>query len=267
MYLYLLYIVTVSLDGNVFSNNGENSIIALAKLQSVYTITRDKSISSQIQIITLPSAFDGTNNQNFNNNDSGERRILNSLQQYTKNFYTPLVRFAGQAVLQDISNSSTNPSQNSSNANGTGNTTNSLGLKSSNVTEAIGSTNSTINEADLENINLLQKKVRELDIVLEQCQRGAIIPSINLNLHPSLLIYANKANAIQIKTLLEKYNISQVDLYFQEIGLIDVIGATQDTKEEYANELNKSAKLWPIEIAKQTKLIESNFPGNIEKGR
>jgi dynein heavy chain 1 len=36
-------------------------------------------------------------------------------------------------------------------------------------------------------------------------------------------------------------------------------------QEAFANEVNKSAKQWPIEISRQTKLVESSFPGSAEK--
>lgn len=120
-------------------------------------------------------------------------------------------------------------------------------------------------DLEAENVELLQKKLRELDVVLEQCQRGAIIPSAHLPYHPALDVPTSRANATTIKGHLEKYNVSQVDQYLTDLGLTTVIGSTAESREEFANELNKYAKSWPIEISKQTKLAESSFPGSIEK--
>ncbi len=120
-------------------------------------------------------------------------------------------------------------------------------------------------DSEIENINGLQKKIRELDIAFEQCQRGALIPSTSFSLHPVLVEASQKTSIGILKGHLDKYNVSQVDQCLDELGLNSVIGTTSESREEFANELNKSAKLWPVEISKQTKLIESPFPGSIEK--
>ena len=242
--LFILFmIVTLSLEGNVFSlGGGDNSIVALAKTQSSSgsnaagssgIITRDRPFASQVQIITLPSSSEGTNTNTSKDQPhpvvhtavdgmTGERRILNSLQQYTKNFYTPLVRFASQAAVQDNTSGSTNDNLDSTGAHTNHETGSNTAIKGASGNGS--SSSSIINENDLENLNLLQKKVRELDIVLEQCQRGAVIPSTNLLTQPSLQLIANKANVSVLKTHLEKYNVSQVDLYFTELGVTELIG-------------------------------------------
>ncbi len=58
-----------------------------------------------------------------------------------------------------------------------------------------------------------------------------------------------------VRVYLEKYNVSQVDQLLQDVGLAVVTGSDSVQKEEFVNEVNKFAKLWPVEIAKQTKLV------------
>lgn len=110
---------------------------------------------------------------------------------------------------------------------------------------------------------ILQKKVRELDFVLEQCQRGSTIPSISLPIPPSLLEAVKASNAEALRTFLERYNATQVDAFFASIALS--MGDSEEHKEEFANGVNKTAKLWPAEIIRQTRLIESPFAGTVEK--
>eukprot|EP01039_Chlorochromonas_danica_P002781 gene2781-3035_t len=110
---------------------------------------------------------------------------------------------------------------------------------------------------------ILQKKVRELDFALEQCQRGSSIPSIALPIPPSLTEIAKAVTAEQLRTYLERYNAAQVDVFFSNIQL--TMGETEEKKEEFANAVNKTAKLWPAEIIRQTRLTESPFAGTVEK--
>lgn len=112
---------------------------------------------------------------------------------------------------------------------------------------------------------LLQKRIRELDFALEQCQRGTSIPSINLPTPPEFTEPAKQTTPIQIRNLLDKYNPSQVDQFFSEMNLLPILGDTDEMRERFSMEVNKLAKLWPIEIRKQTKLINSPFPGSVEK--
>ncbi len=115
-----------------------------------------------------------------------------------------------------------------------------------------------------ENIKILQRRVRELDIALEQCQRGSMAPSITLPVSSSLVESAKLSTTVVLKSHLDKYNASQVDQLFADINLSNVYGTSQEQKEEFANEVNKSAKQWPIEISKQVRLVDSSFPTTIE---
>ena len=92
-----------------------------------------------------------------------------------------------------------------------------------------------------------------------------VIPSVHLPTHPLLIEKAASINPTILKGHLEKYNVTQVDQLLIESGVADLMGDTIDSKERFANELNKYAKQWPIEVNKQTKLIESNFSGSIDK--
>lgn len=101
-----------------------------------------------------------------------------------------------------------------------------------------------------------------MDLVLDQCQRGTNIPKIDLII-PSIIKEINISNITSsiLKGYLEKYNPSQVDQLFHEITLDNIMGNSSESKEEFANEVNKSAKLWPSELSKQIRLIETPFPG------
>lgn len=100
---------------------------------------------------------------------------------------------------------------------------------------------------------------------MEQCQRGSTIPSIILPIPPSLIEVAKLANVATMKTLLEKYNASQVDALFTELNLHQLLQGSDEVREEFANEVNKTAKLWPPEVRRQTRLTESSFAGSVEK--
>lgn len=109
---------------------------------------------------------------------------------------------------------------------------------------------------------MLQKRVRDLESLLENIQRGSAIPSIHIAVPPSLVEPARIANVTTLKTLLEKYNASQVDILFTELGLSTLM---RESEEEFANEINKTAKMWPNEITRQTKLVSSPFAGSLDK--
>lgn len=115
-----------------------------------------------------------------------------------------------------------------------------------------------------ENVVMLQKRIREFDVALEQCQRGTTIPQVMIAVPDSITNASKTCNAATLKTYLERYNASQADQLFTELQLNNLMGTTQEKKEEFANEINKFAKLWPGEISKQTRLIESSFPGSAE---
>jgi dynein heavy chain 1, cytosolic len=116
-----------------------------------------------------------------------------------------------------------------------------------------------------ENVVNLQKRVRDLDLALEQCYRGTSIPRIELPVPSVLMPSVSSTSVTVLRGFLEKYNPSQVDQLFSELGLDKVMGNSSESKEEFANIVNKSAKTWPQEISRQLRLLESPFPGTIEK--
>ena len=119
---------------------------------------------------------------------------------------------------------------------------------------------------DSESVISLQRKIRELDLALEQCQTGTVIPSVTLSLPQIFLEAASKTNAAVLKTYLEKYNVSQVstqaDQLLGDLGLGSIIA---ERREDFASEVNRYAKLWPEEIAKQTKLSKLAFQGSADQ--
>ena len=118
---------------------------------------------------------------------------------------------------------------------------------------------------EIENINTLQKKFRELDSALEQCQRGTAAPRVVISIPTSIAESSKTTNTSFLRGFLDKYNGSQVDVLFKDLGIPEVGGSSPETIEEFANEVNKSTKLWPAEIARQTRLVDSVFPSTAER--
>jgi dynein heavy chain 1 len=111
----------------------------------------------------------------------------------------------------------------------------------------------------------LQKKIRELDFALEQCQRGTSVPSIVLATSPALQEAAKHTTPAAIRNYLDRYNPSLVDQLFREVKLTEAMGDTEAQREEFATDVNKVSKLWPQEITKQTRLLATPFAGSVEK--
>lgn len=108
----------------------------------------------------------------------------------------------------------------------------------------------------------LQRKIRELDLALEQCQRGVTIPRASLGTHPVLLAAAERAGSIDLKACLEKFNQSLVEKIFADLGLTSSMGGTPDEIEAFANEVNQYAKQWPAQITRQARLVSTPFSGS-----
>ena len=111
----------------------------------------------------------------------------------------------------------------------------------------------------------MQKKIRELDSALEQCQRGTAVPRIVISVPITIDSASTTSTALLLRGYLDKYNGSQVDQYFKELGIPEVVGSSPEIIEEFANEVNKSTKLWPAEISRQTRLVDSAFPNSAER--
>ena len=116
-----------------------------------------------------------------------------------------------------------------------------------------------------ENIVRLQKRLRELDVTLEQCQRGTSIPSIKLHTTPTLQEAANNTEAVVVRNYVDKFNPSQADTFFVEVGLMAAVSELEVDKEEFVDEVNKLSKIWPQDIMRQVRLVESPFAGSVEK--
>eukprot|EP01032_Pedospumella_encystans_P010301 gene10301-12053_t len=125
------------------------------------------------------------------------------------------------------------------------------------------STDGTVEED--ESIKELQKKIRELDFALEQCQRGTSIPNIVLSTSPALLAASKLTTPVAVRNYLDRYNPSLVDQLFKDVHLTQSMGETEAQREEFAMEVNNASKLWPQDIARQTRLLGTPFAGSVEK--
>ena len=195
------------------------------------------SIHSQLQVLTL-STGDSTAGE-------GLQSFFAQLQQLTKHLYAPMIRAAGQQQQQQQPDSS--------------------GTDGVPAALAYSSFSSNIaGSADGESIAILQKRFRELESALEQCQRGAVVPRVLLSIPPAVEKADHHTTASLLKGYLEKYNSSQVDLLFKDLGIPEVSSASAEQVEEFANEVNKSTKMWPSELARQTRLADAAFPSTAE---
>ena len=135
------------------------------------------------------------------------------------------------------------------------------------LTANSASQSSHVGANEIDNLTLLQKKLREVTLALEQCQHSTTIPYIKLPVPEVLeeICLSQDISNTDLKQMLEKYVPSKVDPYLEEIGLIDIMGKTDATKEKFANDVSSKAKDWPDEISKQTKLLDSTFPKSVSK--
>lgn len=185
-----------------------------------------KSLAAQIQIMTLTQTYETMNSS------------IAALLQCTRHIYTPIVRLCGQQQLANESPSATASSGSSP------------AISSSSVTPELA---------------LVSQKIRELELALEQCQRGTSIPRVILPFPTELERAAALTSSNALKVHLEKFNASHVDQLFAELGLARAMGDLPDAKEEFASEVNKSARHWPTEINRLTRLIDSSpYSGNAE---
>ena len=86
---------------------------------------------------------------------------------------------------------------------------------------------------------------------MEHCQRGTAVPRVVISI-PSVIVNASKTSTVSfLRGFLDKYNGSQVDQLFKDLGVPGIIGSSPEIIEAFANEVNKSTKLWPAEISHQ----------------
>ena len=112
---------------------------------------------------------------------------------------------------------------------------------------------------------MLNRRIRELDLALEQCQRGSVIPKVELQVPPQIQKAALKTTAAIVRGLLEKFNPSQADALFDETNLTAAMGSTAETNEAFANDISKCARAWPAEIQRQCSFIDTPFPSTPER--
>ena len=91
--------------------------------------------------------------------------------------------------------------------------------------------NNNNNEED-DYINNLQKKIRELNLALEQCQRGTSVPSIILTVPLSIIEASRLTEANIVRNHLDKYNPTQVDQFLKDISLFDSITRYNDINDD-----------------------------------
>lgn len=102
---------------------------------------------------------------------------------------------------------------------------------SSNGNSNSSSINNNNNEED-DYINNLQKKIRELNLALEQCQRGTSVPSIILTVPLSIIEASRLTEANIVRNHLDKYNPTQVDQFLKDISLFDSITRYNDINDD-----------------------------------
>jgi hypothetical protein len=86
------------------------------------------------------------------------------------------------------------------------------------------------------------------------------VPKVVISIPLSIENSSKDSSITFLRGYLDKYNGSQVDALFKILNIPEVTGSTPEIIEEFANEVNKSTKLWPAEISRQTRLIDSTFP-------
>jgi hypothetical protein len=128
-------------------------------------------------------------------------------------------------------------------------------VKLSSVSNAAGIDSVAFESPNSENYSNLQKKIREVEVAMEQCQSGALIPRANIQVHQIFHDVSAAANGQVLKGLLEKFNPSQVDIFFSEMALTTVV-----LDSNFRDEVNKLCRAWPMELARQTKLVDFPFP-------
>lgn len=107
--------------------------------------------------------------------------------------------------------------------------------------------------------------MRDFDRAVEQCQRGTIIPDVNLVTHEAIVVASVNTDILTVKGLLEKHNPGEVDRLFESIGLTRAIGSTAEQQDAFSKEVSNFAKSWPAEIAQQTMLVDSQFAGSVDQ--
>jgi hypothetical protein len=121
----------------------------------------------------------------------GNMKYIPLLQQYTRSFYIPLVSMITRDAQVDACR---------------------LEIMILLLTQDGCLQQSQSSSAgQLETLASLQKKIREMDSLLDQVQAGAVVPSVHLVVEEVVINASKKANSQALRTLLEKWNISQVD--------------------------------------------------------
>ena len=116
---------------------------------------------------------------------------------------------------------------------------------------------------ETENHLNVQRKMREVELALEQCFRGTSIPIPRLPVPVQIMEKSKATSSATLKSFVEKYNSAQVDQIFKDINL--ALGETSEQQEAFSNEVNITTKQWPMEIKRQASLVKSAFPGSAEK--
>lgn len=98
-----------------------------------------------------------------------------------------------------------------------------MDINASNSSNGNSNSTSINNNEEDDYINNLQKKIRELNLALEQCQRGTSVPSIILTVPMSIIQASRLTEASIVRNYLDKYNPTQVDQFLKDILLFDSI--------------------------------------------
>ena len=238
-------------------------------------LVASKSLTSQVQVMTLTAPGQSNGADAVGEPDAGKSSSLVLLQQYTKHVYSPLARLASQPIAALEASPASSSSSLSSSAGAAGSFLSSSSSSSSSSSGALSSATAAVSfsssggaapaPSPSPELATLTQKIRELEIALEQCQRGTSVPKVTLPSPPALEAAAKKTTAATLKGHIEKFNASQVDQLLLDLDLGRAMGDSQESKEEFANNVNKSARQWPAEISRLTRLIDTSpFPGSAE---
>ena len=202
------------------------------------TLSAETPMATQLHLITLSGV-------------GGNASLLATMQKYTRQAFTPLVRAVSAAAA----------------AEGNGGSGGGGGSKGScEALNAMGGDDGS-DGVNSNSMNTLLRRLRELDLALEDCRAGSTIAKVAMATPADFEALATKEGLCdKLQSYLDKYNPSTADALFDELGLTQLTdGNNAEGKESLANQVNMLAKAWPAEMARQTKLIETPFAGGADR--
>ena len=120
------------------------------------------------------------------------------------------------------------------------------------------------------NLTAVQKRLRELELALDQCQQGTIIPDVLLTIPPILegvlSACSTPPSAETLQSYLNTFNSAKFDQLMEELGISHLMGETAESQEVFSGVVMKSVRTWPAQLTQLSDFINaSTFPSSIEK--